>query len=297
MKRLLTKPVWWWERQRSYPIRSRFNRLPPIPVRQAARRFVVLATPKTLSDALWTAWSWYRYLQAREFELHVAVDGEVSKDEENAMRRLFPEIQTCHVDSVISGLSTCSPGLEAFLNHHPLGKKLGLILATSQQSAVLYSDHDVLAFSPPLELLTYAERDVPCYMLEEHHSHLDPAIVGRCKSLGVDCLNRFNSGFLYVPKGVLSQTLATQLLATWQPPVSSWYSEQTVLSALMRQANALPLPQDRYVISTRRQFYWEIDVDYKAIVARHFTGTVRHVMYGSGMPLVFRQSKMCNKPK
>jgi hypothetical protein len=97
---------------------------------------------------------------------------------------------------------------------------------------------------------------------------------------------------LYIPKGALFPDLAKQLLSTWNPPVTSWYTEQTTLGALMRKANASPLPKDRYVISIRRQFYWERDVDYGAIVARHFTGTVRHVMYKSGMPLVFRQSKM-----
>jgi hypothetical protein len=59
----------------------------------------------------------------------------------------------------------------------------------------------------------------------------------------------------------------------------------------MRHANAQPLPDSRYVISNRRQFYWEQDVDYKSIVARHFTGTVRHVMYRYGMPAILRGGK------
>jgi hypothetical protein len=65
------------------------------------------------------------------------------------------------------------------------------------------------------------------------------------------------------------------------------------MSILMRRANAQALPEDRYVISARRQFYWETDVDYKTIAARHFTGTVRHVMYGRGMPWVLSQSRHC----
>jgi hypothetical protein len=63
------------------------------------------------------------------------------------------------------------------------------------------------------------------------------------------------------------------------------------MSVLMRQANAQPLADSRYVISNCRQFYWEQDVDYTAIVARHFTGTVRHVMYRYGMPTILRESK------
>jgi hypothetical protein len=59
----------------------------------------------------------------------------------------------------------------------------------------------------------------------------------------------------------------------------------------MWNANAQALPDSRYVISNRRQFYWEKDVDYTTIVARHFTGTVRHVMYRYGMPEILRQSR------
>jgi hypothetical protein len=292
MKRLLTKPIWWWERQRSYPIRSQFNRLPPISVRPARRQFVVLTTPKALSDALWTAWSWYRYLQGEQFELHVAVDGELPKAEEQAVRELFPGIQIDNIESVIAALRASSPVFGLLFDEHPLGKKLGLILAMSQQNAILYADHDVLAFNPPDELLTYVGRDTPCYMLEENESNWDSVIVEHAKSLEMECLSRFNSGFLYVPKDALSFDLAAQILSTWQPPATSWYTEQTVLGILMRRANAAPLSRDRYVVSNRRQFYWEKDVDYKAIAARHFTGTVRHVMYRYGMPAVLRQSKV-----
>jgi len=45
------------------------------------------------------------------------------------------------------------------------------------------------------------------------------------------------------------------------------------------------------VVSNCRQFYWESDCNYTTITARHFTGTVRHVMYARGMPEVLQQSK------
>ena len=60
---------------------------------------------------------------------------------------------------------------------------------------------------------------------------------------------------------------------------------------MLQDVNAEALPTSRYVISVCRQFYWERDVDYKTIAARHFTGPVRHVMYGKGMPWVLRQSR------
>ncbi len=108
--------------------------------------------------------------------------------------------------------------------------------------------------------------------------------------MGLEYVRRLNAGFLFVPHNAIDAELAERILATWNPSPFFYYTPQTVMSVLMRSVNAQPLPGDRYVISNRRQFYWEDDVDYRAVAARHFTGTVRHVLYKYGMPAVLRQS-------
>lgn len=290
-RKLSTKPVWWWERRRSYPIRSRYQQLPPLPVKGGRVRFVVLTTPETLSDALWTAWSWYRYLRHEDCKLEIAVDGVVSAAQAAAAAQLFPGIAIYPAESACRYVCEREPALETFFHGHPTGRKLALILALSDQGPVLYSDHDVLAFSPPRELLASIRRNVACYFPEEVDGTRDPSIVERAKSLGLDYIPGFNSGFLFIPGGALPMKKAAEILATWRPPGDSWFTEQTVLSVMLRDVNAEALPSSRYVISVCRQFYWEWDVDYKTIAARHFTGPVRHVMYGRGMPWVLRQSR------
>ena len=290
-RKLLTKPVWWWERHRTYPMRFRFDRLPPVAVQEAAKRFEVLTTAAAFKDALWTAWSWYRYLHSQGFELQFAVDGKITQAEDSAARRLFPGVRINGVESLIADFGVSHPALDNFLQLHPLGKKLCVLLALSQQSGFLYCDHDVLAFNSPDEMSEFAEKETPLYLEEEQDGSLDPDIVERARSLGLEYISRLNSGLLYVPQGALSPDLAAQLLENWRPPMTSWYTEQAVLSVLMFQAHATPLPASRYVVSNRRQFYWEKDVDYSAIAARHFTGTVRHVMYSKGMPEVLRQAR------
>ena len=256
---------------------------------------MVLTTPKALIGALWSAWSWYRYLQSHEFGLRLVIDGNLPEAEESAVRRLFPGVRLDGVESIVADLRRARPAIARFIQHHPLGKKLGLMLALSQQGTFLYSDHDVLAFNFPIEVLASVEKDTPFYMLEEHEGSWDPVIVELARSLAYECPSRFNSGLLYVPQGSLSLDLAEQLLASWKPPVTSWFAEQTVLGVLMCQAKATPLPKERYVVSPCRQFYWERDVDYAAIAARHFTGTVRHVMYKTGIPTLLWQSKFFPK--
>ena len=294
-RKLSTRPVWWWERRRGYPIRSRYRQLPPLPVIGGRVRFVVLTAPETLGDALWSAWSWYRYLRHADCGLEIAVDGVVSAAQSAAAAQLFPGIAIYPAESACRYVYDREPALETFLHGHPTGRKLALILALSDQGPVLYCDHDVLAFNPPHELLASIKRNVACYFPEEEDGTRDPSIVARAKSLGLDYIREFNSGFLYIPGGTLPMKRAAEILATWRPPGDSWFTEQTVLSVMLRAVNAEALPSRRYVISVCRQFYWERDVDYKTIAARHFTGPVRHVMYGTGMPWILRQSRQMVK--
>jgi len=295
LRKLSTKPVWWWERGRSYPIRSRYRQLQPLPVIGGPVRFVVLTAPETLGDALWSAWSWYRYLRHADCGLEIAVDGVVSAEQSAAAAQLFPGIAIYPAESACRYVYDREPALEMFLHGHPTGRKLALILALSDQGPVVYCDHDVLAFNPPHELLASIKRNVACYFPEEEDGTRDPSIVARAKSLGLDYIREFNSGFLYIPRGALPMKRAADILATWRPPGDSWFTEQTVLSVMLRPVNAEALPSSRYVVSVCRQFYWERDVDYKTIAARHFTGPVRHVMYGRGMPWILRQSRQMPK--
>ena len=290
VKKLTTKPVWWWERSRSYPIRSQFDRLPQLPVEPGPKRFVVLATPDSFCDAMWTAWSWYRFLQGHGFQLHLVVDGDAGQVAGAA--QLFPGVSIESAQSLCAYVIEREPRLQSFLLSYPMGRKLALMLALSDRHSVLYSDHDVLAFNAPSELLACIGRGIACNFMEDVDGTRDPQILERAQALGLDFIPRFNSGFLFLPQGSLSMTVAAELLAGWHPPANSWFAEQTALAVLLCQAKAEPLPPDRYVISARRQFYWEKDVDYEAIVARHFTGTVRHLMYRYGMPILLRQSRL-----
>jgi hypothetical protein len=260
-------------------------------------RFVVLTTPETLSDALWAAWSWYRFLRDEDCELHIAIDGTISEAEMVAARQLFPGVSIDSAHWACRYVCARVPALETFLNHHPTGRKLALILALSERGPVVYSDYDVIAFSRPHELLASIGRKVPCYFAEETDGTRDLRIVERAKQLGLSYIPKFNCGFLYIPHGILSMRFAAQILATWRPPGESWFAEQTVLSIMLQTLHAEALPPSRYVISICRQFYWEKDVDYTTIAARHFTNPVRHVMYKYGMPIILRQSKdyLCGK--
>lgn len=290
VRKLFTRPIWWWERKRSYPVRSRFNLLPPIAVDRSSRRFVVLTTIGALPDAMWSAWSWYRFLRQENFELQLAVDGELPECDASAVRRLFPGISIFNVTELVQPLCKEWRNFGAFFKGHFCAKQVGLILALCGEGSVLYSDHDVLAFQNPVELISCVRDDIPCYFEDTGTACHDPWIVSRSQAMGLEYIPDLNGGLLYVPKGAFAPEVLDQLLMEWSPAEFCYFTPQTVQSVLMRRANARPLPQNRYVISNRRQFYFEKDVDYNAIAARHFTGTVRHVMYKTGIPEILRQA-------
>lgn len=251
-------------------------------------RFAVLTTPQCFCDALWAAWSWYRFIHA-SFELEFVVDGEISERDKNAAQSVFPGVGVLRAEAIVSPLRKSYPILAPFFDHHPLGKKLGVILALQCERPLLFSDHDVLAFNSPSEIAVATSDRTPLYITEQKEGLFDPEIIQRAQRLGLEHARDLNSGLLYVPKGSLSIPLASEILADWHPPMRSWFTEQTVLSVLLRQGGGLPLSKQKYVVSNRRQFYWEEDIDYSTIMARHFTGPVRHVMYRKGMPKVLQQ--------
>src|ERR1700722_20114891 len=125
-RKLTTRPVWWWEVGRSFSIRSRYRRLPPLPVKGGRLRFVVLTTPETLSDALWTAWSWYLYLRHEDCKLEIAVDGVVSAAQASAAAQLFPGIAIYSAELAYRYVCEREPALETFLLDYPMGRKSAL---------------------------------------------------------------------------------------------------------------------------------------------------------------------------
>jgi hypothetical protein len=288
IKKATTKPFWYWDRCRPYPIRFRICDFEPIES-QGDIVFVVLSTPKTFFDGLWSAWSAMRFL-SHLVTLHLFVDGVILPSYQSAVRRLFPGAQLHSLREYVAKTEMMEASwYQRLAPHHPLSHKLALLLALQVEHSVLYSDSDVLFFSEPDEIISaLSQKSVPLY-LGERGDHHDPWIVSRAGEVDLCITPGFNSGLLWIPKNSFSPGIVSNLLDGWEPPVTSWYTEQSTLSVLMNAAQAQSLPMDRYVIHTGRRFYWEKDVDYRAIIARHFVTPVRHVMYLKGMPYLMAQ--------
>lgn len=288
IRKLTTRPIWKWEKARRYPIKQRWENLPPVTA-TGSLPMVVLTTPATFPDAMWTAWSWLRFLAA-DVRLELAIDGEATPDQRRGLGMLFPGARLVEAREIVAAACSFPPLIRAFVENHPIGRKLGLTLQYQARGRFLFSDADILAFNKPSEML--AEIRNPqgaCYMVEPNADNFDEALLVAGRAHNLAPRPGFNAGLLLSPQGWLDLPWVEELLSQ-RTGERSYFTEQT-LFALCLPPEVQPLPPERYVVSTKRQFYWETDVDYQSIAARHFTGPTRHVMYLKGLPLLERAAR------
>jgi hypothetical protein len=290
IRKALTRPIWWLERKRPRQV-MRWANLPPVRCHHDATcRFAILGMASTFSESLWAAWSVLRFLHDTVAP-RLYVDGEVTP----LMRRhagiLLPGSEVLEVRPWLTSMFGSDAVFGPFLRGHPMAVKLLLVLALSSEGHVLYQDNDVLFFNSPGELRTAIGQSDRCYYLrDEGAGSWDPAMLQVIERAEISRVRDLNGGLHFVPRAALDRELTRQLIKEWNPTDRNWFTEQTVNAALFARAGAHPLPSDTYVVSNRRQFYFEADVDYTRIACRHFTGTVRHLMYSKGYAQLLKQA-------
>lgn len=289
-RKLLTKPIWWWETRQKYSIREKFFDLSPFSVNPAPSTVLaVLTTPKSICDAAWAAQSFLRYLPP-EMGLWIVVDGELSIVTIEQIKVLFPGVTLIQTRTLLEELRPIAPNVVKLGESNPMGRKLAITLCIQQKYNTIYSDSDVLCFGEMPEVYQAVVNQSPAmYIQEIAELNADRSLLKRVKTLGYDYALTLNGGFQYIPRQSLQVDIAEELLDAQEHDSTSWFVEQTILAVLMRQARAKALPKSRYVVSIQRQFYFEEDVCYDQIALRHFVTPVRHLMYSRGMPILWQQ--------
>lgn len=290
LRRSTTKPVWWFERKRPYPIRSTWSNLPPVPVSTNSNlKLLVLATPHACNEAAWCCWSWAKNCGIAH-ALELRIDGTCDERFAKRLSAVVPGTMTSSIRIRDEDWSEY-PHLLKLARSHPLGRKLLTLLDEQTRSDLLYADFDVLLFRRPENLVAQIKKRQACYNQEGATPAYDSSVLKSGSGMGLKPSDRLNSGLLYIPKCSFSLEIAERLIATKSPTQSSrWFVEQTVVAFLMQVAGGVPLDVANYVVNTTRQFYWQQDVDYDQIHTRHFTGPVRHLMYSKGYKSLLNQA-------
>jgi hypothetical protein len=291
IRKLLTRPIHYWETHRSYPIKQKVFDLHPITVNASPSKILlILTTPNTICDAAWAVQSLLRHLPS-DLGLSICIDGKVSSNLVQSLNNLFPNVIIQLTDDVMENICSVAPKLAGYGKKHPLGRKLAVIACSQRNYNVLYSDSDILCFREVPEVWeALTNNSSGLYMQDIGNLNADNILLNQLKEANYDFSRTLNSGFLYIPRNSFNTDSIEHLLSYGFDP-TSWFVEQTILAVLMAQSGAKPLPKSTYVVSAQRQFYFEKDIDYDQISIRHFVTPVRHLMYSKGMPKLWKQWK------
>lgn len=278
--------------QRNLPrlSRRRIARFRPITSATNGPMLAVLCEPRTRWDSLWAMWSALRFL-AKDVAPALFVDGPIDAGWAAAAQKLFPQV-TIH--SAPAWLLANDHPLEDFAQfcvEHPFARKLALLTALQREHDVVYLDADVLVFADPVAVRAALSARKGCFLIDREFEACDPVVKQRAAALGLACDLRFNSGLLVLPRRGLNDDTLTHLLQGWTSAKPSRFTEQTILAVLLSAAGAQPLPPAEYVISNYGMFFWHDDISYAGVVARHFVGNVRHLMYTKGYQLLLQQAR------
>jgi hypothetical protein len=251
---------------------------------------MVMTTEKDWYDALWSAYSW-QFFSEGLFEPVFVVDGTVTPSIRSQARQIISGSRVVSAESYLQEAEDFLPSATALFRRHRYGRKLAAVLVTSRTSSLLYSDSDVLVFRPPTDILSHvkSKSDIPLYNKGRGgHAWNAPIIIDLMHKNGINPLEGFNSGLMFIPKGLDLQFL-TNYTETITESKFDHFTEQSIFNALLASARARALDPVKYSISESGTYFYETDLDYAELVTRHFTGVVRHKLYTAGMPLLARQ--------
>lgn len=256
---------------------------PPVKANGSAQKLVVMATPKTFLESLWTAYGWMR-LAGEPFSLLVLIDGAVSESMRADFARCFVGGEIREAREFIGDSLRSHRLLNALVQDNIYGRKVGALLVLSQQTSFFYSDADVVPFAAPTEMLEALRAGRIVYN-EEMEASYDPLVEKAFRAEGVEMVRGFNSGLMTLPRGSLDLELAERIIVSLPPEHFHYYIEQGLIAGLCFKQGATPLPSTRYGTSWKGMWFWQEDIEsYDGLVCRHFCGPVRHLMYGKGYP-------------
>jgi hypothetical protein len=276
-----------------WPIRNKILTQKPIECSaNTGTLTVVLCEPRHFLEGCWSLRAWMHYLHDVSQPL-LLVDGAISAK----MQRQFDRIFRCRVKSLyaindIVQSGDLSSHMQQFKEGHRFGAKFAALSILHRSHNVLYSDFDVLALSRPNDLMQLLQTPnaSPAFLSDPVGFPVDPHIGSIAMKFGLQPNSHFNAGLVWVPRNSLEPRLSERIIEEWCLEKDHHFAEQTLLSALMGNANAVSLPESRNVLSWQGAWAFSNDLNCAGLETRHYVGPVRHRMYSTGYPWV---SKMC----
>ncbi len=217
---------------------------------------------------------------AIQYSLCIHEDGSLTREQINEVRRQFPKarvIDRAHADAVVTPMLEGLPRCQAFRHTNPMALKVFDFHAFLQSDRMLLTDSDILFFARPEELLRRVEdRNYKLNTLNRDWNY-GYSIQSRDVRplLDFDFPDRINSGLGLIHRGSISFSAVERFLALPGIMSHSHRIEQTLIALSSARFGFEMLPPE-YDVHTGRSR--------PADPCRHYTGPVRHMLYGEGIP-------------
>ena len=205
---------------------------------------------------------------------NVVSDGSYSE----TSRRLLREIDPCVIlreaaDWVPKDLPE---NIYPYLQNHPTGRQLGLIMSLPVKAPVLYCDSDVLFFAGANDLLSQIERrDLPALYLKDCRFSGDERLLRDPD----DAERPVNTGFLLLFQKIDWSLSVQRFLEMEGDPI--FFTNQTMTHLTMHANRAAPLDSSKYVLQLDDQFIYPDNYAAPTIAIRHYVNPVRHKFWTS----------------
>jgi hypothetical protein len=203
----------------------------------------------------------------------VVSDGSHSDRSIRLLKRVDGSVSVTTAKPALAGLPA---KLESYLNGHPTGKQLAVIMSLPQNGPALYLDADVRFFPAAPDLFARGEaRGLSAYYLAD------------CKFAGDLRLLRnasekdkpVNTGFLFLFKK-LDWSLSIRRFLELEGE-ATFFTNQTMTHLTMHENGASPFDPAKYVVQLDDQVVFADRYAGASLALRHYVNPVRHKFWTS----------------
>ena len=176
----------------------------------------------------------------------------------------IPAVEIKHIDI---------PNYEIETKKYPTLKKMLLLQQITVECTTIYSDSDVLFFSPFKKHIDKFSA-LNCYLVDENYVYFDNFIP---KNISVQL--PLNLGFLILNTTPDWQIATRYISERIQNNELTYWSDQTAMHLLAIEEKFTALPKDMFVVGGKDAFTIKDACNYKNIALRHFVSPIRHKMW------------------
>ncbi len=217
--------------------------------------------------------SFLRYV-GRPSKFHVVSDGSYSGESERRLTALDSCISVSHFTNWLP--SNLPEKIYPYLQTHPTGRQLALIMSLPVNAPVLYLDSDILFFAGANDLHALVEmREVQALYLADCHFSGDERLL-RDPS---EADNPVNTGFLLLFQKLDWSLSIQRFLELNGAP--TFFTNQTMTHLTMHANRTAPFDARKYVLQLDDQFIYPDRYAHRGIALRHYVNPVRHKFWTS----------------